>query len=48
VCNGGACGVLCDSGLTNCGGSCVNTSNDTMNCGGCGKTCAVCLLGLCL
>lgn len=49
-CTGGACGIICPMGKTECGGECVDTKTDTNNCGMCGTTCAMtetCLQGLC-
>ena len=34
-------------GLTNCGGTCVNTSTDGSNCGSCGTKCTGPLMGCC-
>lgn len=34
---GGVC--PCPSGTTDCGGTCVDTSRDALNCGGCGQAC---------
>lgn len=31
--------VACDAGLTNCGGTCVDTTSDRTNCGGCDRQC---------
>jgi hypothetical protein len=46
---GGTCGVVCDSGYTNCSGSCVDLRNDPNNCGHCGTRCStrLCVAGLC-
>jgi hypothetical protein len=41
VCDRGACGTSCGEGLTNCSGSCVDTTSDPGNCGACAKTCPV-------
>jgi hypothetical protein len=39
----------CAAGQTQCSGTCVNTSNDPRNCGGCGKVCASqCYAGQCV
>jgi hypothetical protein len=43
-CSGGACvacpnGVCCTSGQVNCSGTCVTTTTDVNNCGGCGIQC---------
>ncbi|HEY5959514.1 MAG TPA: hypothetical protein VIV60_23315 [Polyangiaceae bacterium] len=35
----GSCGFTCDENYTQCGSSCVNTSNDPYNCGACGHNC---------
>lgn len=42
--------LTCDAGLSLCGGSCVVTSSDPANCGGCGHDClgGGCQDGLCL
>lgn len=32
-------GCPCGAGQTNCNGDCVDTSRDTLNCGGCGNLC---------
>ena len=40
----------CPPGTEACGGTCVNTSTDPFNCGGCGKRCqihAICQAGTC-
>ncbi len=34
-----ACVQLCTSPLVNCGGACVDKTNDPFNCGACGKVC---------
>jgi hypothetical protein len=31
---------VCDTGLTRCGGTCIDTSSDNANCGGCNQACA--------
>jgi hypothetical protein len=43
------CVPLCSPPLTDCGGTCVDESNDPDNCGTCGKICAsgFCVAGLC-
>jgi hypothetical protein len=48
VCSGGIC--TCPSGTTLCGSSCVDTSTDSNNCGGCGSSCGAgktCSAGTC-
>lgn len=37
---GGGAPLMCASGLTLCGNSCVNTRGDFGNCGACGRVCA--------
>ncbi len=37
---GGTDGGNCAAGQSFCGGSCIETSSDDSNCGGCGKTCS--------
>src|SRR5512140_3125215 len=37
--DGGACATACGTGRTCCGGQCVNTGNDPLNCGACGARC---------
>ena len=47
-CVGGSC--QCPSGQTFCGATCVDTSRDANNCGGCGHTCpggSLCGAGVC-
>src|SRR5262249_32643170 len=39
TCDKGVCGFTCQSGLTNCGGACVDTSGDPTHCG---ASCAAC------
>jgi hypothetical protein len=41
--------VVCDPGLTNCGGTCRNLSVDSSNCGSCGTQCksGTCCGGAC-
>jgi hypothetical protein len=36
---GGGGGTTCPPGLSNCGGTCVDLSADTNNCGSCGQRC---------
>jgi len=38
TCNGISCDISCNGG-TKCGNACVNTTNDTKNCGGCNQAC---------
>ena len=35
----GSCGFTCNDNFTQCGSSCVNTSNDPYNCGACSHNC---------
>jgi hypothetical protein len=44
-----ACGIACDTGLTHCGGSCVDSQSDPNNCGRCGHGCVggACVAGQC-
>ena len=45
------CQIECSTGLTNCGGVCVDTTQDEQNCGACGATCASgegCQSGVCV
>lgn len=51
-CVAGAC--ACDGGLTDCGGECVDVSDDPLHCGACSHACstalfpgAACVAGLC-
>lgn len=39
VCSGGSCEASCGSGLAECGGACVNLSNDPRHCAACGVVC---------
>lgn len=39
ICTAGKCGLQCGGILTLCQGSCVDTSSDPKNCGGCGTVC---------
>jgi hypothetical protein len=44
------CTTSCPTGLTTCGGSCVNLQTDTANCGACGTVCGAtrtCVAGAC-
>lgn len=47
-CTDGVC-KSCPPGFTGCGGSCVDLSNDPLNCGACGVTCktGTCCVGTC-
>jgi hypothetical protein len=50
VCVSGVCDFTCPFGWTRCAGSCVQTSTDPANCGGCGSACPnaqVCQAGHC-
>ncbi len=40
TCTGGTCGVGCNAGFANCGGTCVNEQTDPSHCGSCSKVCA--------
>ncbi|MEZ4407922.1 MAG: hypothetical protein R3A52_15820 [Polyangiales bacterium] len=53
--SGGVCGAggacACGAGLSNCGGACVNLSDDGNNCGACGRACGAgraCAAGVCV
>ena len=46
ICQQGACAadsyappLVCDAGLTDCGGTCVDLTSDNNNCGACGAAC---------
>lgn len=40
--------VMCNGGQVACGGKCVDTATDPMNCGGCGSVCNTqCVAGVC-
>ncbi|MBL8601077.1 MAG: hypothetical protein JNK72_04050 [Myxococcales bacterium] len=39
VCSNGTCSNICQTPLTFCSGSCVNTASDPAHCGACGTTC---------
>jgi hypothetical protein len=46
----GICSASCGGSLSNCLGSCVDKSKDTLNCGFCGHVCdteTVCVQGQC-
>jgi hypothetical protein len=50
VCSSGACALSCQSGLTECNGSCRDLQSDRANCGGCNQVCnpgMVCSSGAC-
>ena len=50
VCSGGGCALSCQTGLTDCSGTCANTATDRLNCGACGTACPsgeVCSGGAC-
>jgi uncharacterized protein (TIGR02145 family) len=50
VCSNGTCALSCQTGLTDCDGSCVSTATDRANCGVCGHACdpgQVCSGGVC-
>lgn len=36
-----SCVAMCSGGLTECGGSCVDTETEPAHCGGCGSACAL-------
>ncbi len=51
TCSGGACGIACNPGFADCGGTCQNVESDVNNCGGCGHVCAAgdtCQNGTCV
>lgn len=39
VCDGGQCRTACQSGLSDCGGSCVDLQSRVQHCGACGAVC---------
>lgn len=50
TCNGTSCGETCPSGLTLCGGSCLNIKTDAAHCGSCSNACpsgSTCAAGAC-
>ena len=50
VCSAGKCALTCQSGLTDCSGTCVNLQADVSNCGKCAVTCKagyLCTSGAC-
>src|SRR5437879_4501375 len=50
TCQAGVCGVMCKSPLQDCGGTCVDVSNDPTRCGSCDTKCdagQVCSDGSC-
>ena len=50
ACQSGICVVTCQSGLTNCSGTCANLSSDNANCGTCNHACQAgtgCHSGIC-
>src|SRR5579863_82045 len=51
VCSNGNCTASCDTNLTLCGSSCVDTTTSGTNCGGCGTACGAtqhCASGSCV
>ncbi len=44
-CSAGGCGVVCDTGLTDCDGACVDLVTNANNCGACGESCPAVLDG---
>ena len=50
MCTSGKCALSCQSGLTDCNGTCVNLQSNLKNCGVCGTACPagdVCTSGKC-
>src|SRR4029077_12256569 len=48
ACDGAACTLNCASGLSACGGACVDEMNDKNNCGACATTCVSCAGSVCV
>ncbi|MBV9945289.1 MAG: hypothetical protein JOZ69_00385, partial [Myxococcales bacterium] len=51
ACQGAGCASACAGHLTLCGGSCVDTTGNSQNCGACGHACAAtqsCYSGACI
>ena len=47
----GTTGLMCDPGLTDCSGECVDLQTSKQNCGECGNVCAGpmdCVMGMCM
>ena len=50
MCSAGKCALSCQTGLTDCSGTCVNLQTDLQNCGACATKCAagqLCAAGKC-